>query len=416
MDCTRMGERVARGQPLGLGEPPGEGRDLRLGIATHGAERRRKAALAASQQSGNQSGPNSIPTVEAPRIDLSELNQQLIKLVQIAAGVILFSGCWMIWSEVMPALQVFNRVELWATTVKISETVDLGDNRQAVHAIETLKWITLGDLIVACGLLMVAIVGSKNLPGLLEISLLQRLPLDHGERNAITTLCRYICVLLGVVLTCRTVGIGWSSVQWLVAALTVGLGFGLQEIFANFVSGLIILFERPVRIGDVVTIDSVTGSISRIQIRATTITDFDRKEYIVPNKEFVTGRLLNWTLSDKTNRVVINVGVAYGSDTDRALSLLMKAAKEHEIVLDEPSPIATFEGFGESCLNLILRVYLPSLDNRLVVISELHRSIDLAFREANIEIAFPQIDLHVRDIPRTAESLSIDPSHEHKAA
>ena len=174
---------------------------------------------------------------------------------------------------------------------------------------------------------------------------------------------------------------------------------GLQEIFANFVSGLIILFERPVRIGDVVTIDGVSGSVSRIQIRATTITDWDRKEYIVPNREFVTGRLLNWTLSDRTNRIVINVGVAYGSDTLLARSLLLQVARKHPAILDDPAPIATFEGFGDSTLDLILRCYLPSLDDRLRTVTELHEAIDREFKAAGIEIAFPQRDLHVRALP-----------------
>jgi len=207
--------------------------------------------------------------------------------------------------------------------------------------------------------------------------------------------------VLGLVFACGAIGVGWGQVQWLAAALTVGLGFGLQEIFANFVSGLIILFERPVRIGDVVTIGDVTGTVSRIQIRATTLTDWDRKEYIVPNKEFVTGRLLNWTLSDTTNRVVINVGVAYGSDTARARTLLLDVANSHPEVLDDPPAVATFEGFGDSTLNLVLRVYLPNLENRLQTITELHEAIDAAFKTANIEISFPQRDLHIRTVPQS---------------
>jgi potassium efflux system protein len=176
------------------------------------------------------------------------------------------------------------------------------------------------------------------------------------------------------------------------------LGFGLQEIFANFVSGLIILFERPVRVGDVVTVDEVTGVISRIRMRATTITDWDRREFIVPNKEFITGRLLNWTLSDQVNRVVLNVGIAYGSDTRLAADLLMRIAKEHPLVLEEPPPRVTFEAFGDNSLNFVVRCYLPDLDNRLDVIHDLHMAVDAAFRRAGIEIAFPQRDIHIRSI------------------
>jgi potassium efflux system protein len=174
------------------------------------------------------------------------------------------------------------------------------------------------------------------------------------------------------------------------------LAFGLQEIFANFVAGLILLFERPIRVGDVVTVDDISGVVSRIRIRATTITNWDRKEYVIPNKEFITGRMLNWTLSDKTNRIVINVGIAYGSDVDVAKELLLKTCTEHPLILDEPPTIVTFEGFGDNSLNLVVRTFLPDLDNRLPVIDALHTAIDKAFRQSGIEIAFPQRDLHLR--------------------
>jgi potassium efflux system protein len=250
------------------------------------------------------------------------------------------------------------------------------------------------------------VLASRNLPGLLELAVLQRLPMDHGGRNAITTVSRYVLVLSGIVIACNTVGISWGNVQWLAAALTVGLGFGLQEIFANFISGLIILFERPVRIGDVITIDGVSGSVSRIQMRATTITDWDRKEYIVPNKEFVTGKVLNWTLSDKVNRVVVNVGVAYGTNTEAALQIMQSIADSHPNLLPDPPPVVSFEGFGDSCLNLVLRCYLPNLDHRLKVTTELHSTIHQRFSEAGIEIPFPQRDLHVRATAETLKALT----------
>ena len=133
-------------------------------------------------------------------------------------------------------------------------------------------------------------------------------------------------------------------------------------------------------------------------MRATTITDGDRKELIIPNKEFITGRVLNWTLTDPVNRVVINVGVAYGSDTQRAAEILLKVAKDHPIVLDDPPPGVSLESFGDSSLNFVLRCFLPNLDNRGTVIHELHMAIDREFRAAGIEIAFPQHDVHVRSI------------------
>ena len=157
------------------------------------------------------------------------------------------------------------------------------------------------------------------------------------------------------------------------------------------------MFERPVRLGDVVTIDDVTGNVTRIQIRATTVTDWENKEYIVPNKELVTGRLLNWTLTDKTSRILIEVGVAYGTDTKRARELLVERAYAHPLILNEPPPLATFEKFGDSALLLVLRCYLPNLDKRLTTASELYELIDQAFAEAEIEIAFPQLDVNLSE-------------------
>ncbi len=178
-----------------------------------------------------------------------------------------------------------------------------------------------------------------------------------------------------------------------------GTGLRFAEIFANFVSGLIILFERPVRIGDVVTIDGVSGTVSRIQIRATTIMDWDCKEFIVPNKEFVTGKMLNWTLSDKTNRVVINVGISYQSNPEVAMSILQEIADTHPMILKDPVPIVSFEGFGDSTLNLVLRCFLPNLDHRVKVVSQLHATINDRFRIAGVEIAYPQRDLHIKTVP-----------------
>ena len=194
--------------------------------------------------------------------------------------------------------------------------------------------------------------------------------------------------------------ITWVSVQWLAAGMTLGLGFGLQEIFPNFVSGLILLFERPIRVGDVITLGDTTGTVTDIRIRATTVTNWDRKEPIVPNKELITGRLLNWTLSDPVNRIVITVGVAYKSDTRKARSILLAVAYEHPNVLRDPTPNVTFEEFGDSTLNFVLRCYLAGMDVRLATIHELHETINDRFNEEEIEIAFPQQGLHIRSVER----------------
>jgi potassium efflux system protein len=190
----------------------------------------------------------------------------------------------------------------------------------------------------------------------------------------------------------------WSKLQWLVAALGVGIGFGLQEIVANFISGLIILFERPIRVGDIVTVGDTDGVVTKIRIRATTIRNWDRKELLVPNKEFITGRLLNWSLSDQVMRIVVVVGVAYEADVDKAHELMIEAAKENEYVIQDPGPVVSFEGFGDNALTLLLRAYIDNLDHRLATVTMLHKAINTKFRQAGISIAFPQRDLHLNTL------------------
>ena len=265
--------------------------------------------------------------------------------------------------------------------------------------------VTLRDLLLASGVLVITLVLSRNLPGLLEIVLLDRLPLDRGGRYAISFVCRYLVAIAGIMLTFHWIGFSWTAVQWLATALTVGLGFGLQEIFANLVSGLIILIERPVRVGDFVTVNGVDGHVLRTQLRATTIKDLDHRELIVPNKTFITQDVINWTLSDRSTRVIIRVGIAYGSDTARAQQVMVDIARENPLVKQIPRPEVVFTSFGNSTLDFELRVMIPTREVYFKVIHELNMAIDAAFREAGIEIAFPQQDIHIRGIP-TSNMLS----------
>ena len=274
---------------------------------------------------------------------------------------------------------------------------DIGDAAKS-------QWISLADVLLGAFLLAASLVAARNLPALLELFVLQRLQIQSGERHAITTLARYGIFIVGLVWSFSSIGIGWSKVQWLIAAVSVGLGFGLQEIFANFVSGLILLFERPIRVGDLVTVGETTGRVSRIQIRATTICDWNNKELIVPNREFVTSHFVNWTLGNSSVRWIIPVGVAYGSDTALALKLLEKVANDSPHVLHEPESRAYFLRFGDSTLDLELRVYIDIDVVPWTWISELHQAIDKAFREAGIEIAFPQRDVHLK-LPRSLEQV-----------
>jgi potassium efflux system protein len=279
---------------------------------------------------------------------------------------------------VLPALAMIGKQPLWT----------LHDQQQ----------ITLGALAMALLVAILTVVVARNVPGLLEIVILRRLPIDRGVRFAIITICRYLLVTIGICITFTKVGIGWSKVQWLVAAMTVGLGFGLQEIFANFISGLIILFEQPIRVDDIVTVGDVTGKVTKIKIRATTIRKWDQRELIMPNKEFITGTLINWTLSDTVVRHDFLVGIAYGSDIRKAERLLYEIAASNPAILKDPPPVVLFKSFGENSLDFELRVCVSDMDSYVRVWHSVNCAIDDAFRKAGIEIAFPQRDLHIRTI------------------
>lgn len=328
---------------------------------------------------------------------------QTRSLLRIVSAVGLLATLFLVWVEVFPALAYFNRIELWHVTSTVQQTVGVGE---AAH-LEQLPLqvpVTAANVLLALLGLTLAVVGARNLPGLLELTFLSQTKLDRGLRYAIATLSRYAVSILGAVVVFRNLGVDWASVQWLVAAVSVGLGFGLQEIFANFVSGLILLLERPVRVGDTVTLGGVTGTVNRIHMRATTIIDFDRKELIVPNKEFITGQLVNWSLTDPTVRLVVPVGVAYGSDTAAVERILYEVAKQSARVLENPPPLVVFMSFGDSSLNFEMRVFLPNPDFIAVARHELLLEIDRKFRAAKIEIPFPQRDLHLRSVDARAAS------------
>jgi potassium efflux system protein len=215
-----------------------------------------------------------------------------------------------------------------------------------------------------------------------------------------------------VLATFGLLGVRWGNLQWMAAALTVGLGFGLQEIFANFVSGLIVLFERRVRVGDVITVGSVTGRVTSISTRASTLLDFDRKEVMVPNKTLITEQLTNWTLTDAVTRLIVKVGVAYGSDVDTVHRALREAAHDEPMVLEQPPPASFFMGLGPSSLDFELRVFVQRVDLRPEIMSALHRRIVALLGEAGVTIPFPQMDVWMRSVPPASSSAAEDPGTE----
>jgi potassium efflux system protein len=333
--------------------------------------RRAEERLAAARSGGSATELEATDEVD-PQLLARQTQALLGGAIALAVAIVTFQ----VWVDVQPALGILRRVPLWGSG--------------------TDEVVTLADLLLGTSVLVLSVLAARNLPALLELLVLQRLKVAVGERNAIATLARYLLFTAGIVVAFQSIGLGWAKVQWLLAAVSVGLGFGLQEIFANFVSGLILLFERPIRVGDVVTVGTTTGRVLRIRIRATTILDWDRKELIVPNREFVTSQFVNWTLGEPLVRWVLPVGVAYGSDTGRALQLLEQAAQQSKFVVRAPAPEAVMVGFGDSTLNLELRIHVDMNQLEYRWMTEIYQGIDKAFREAGIEIAFPQRDVNLK--------------------
>ncbi|ROR52181.1 UNVERIFIED_ORG: potassium efflux system protein [Providencia alcalifaciens] len=323
--------------------------------------------------------------IKEPPMTIELISQQSLRLTTMVLFIIFALAFYAIWSDFITIFSFLDSVNLWSYTATSAE----GGN--------ILQFVTLANLILALVIIIVSWVMTRNLPGLLEVLVLSRLKLRQGSTYAITTILTYIIVGIGAIASLGMIGVTWNKLQWLAAALTVGLGFGLQEIFANFVSGIILLFERPIRIGDTVTIGTYSGTVSKIRIRATTIVDFDRKEVIIPNKAFVTERLINWSLSDTVTRITIAIGVAYGSDLDKVKRVLLSAATSNNKVMTEPAPNVYFTSFGASTLDHELRFYVRQIGDRGVTSDEVNRAIDKLCRENDIDIAFNQLEVHLHN-------------------
>ena len=343
----------------------------------------KRKAMQELKQKDNNSAENKehVIEIEEPEINMVSLSDESKKLLNFVLFVCGVSGLLLIWINVFPAMSIFETVELW-------------HRKSIVDGVEMILPVTLNDVFFAIVIIVATLVGGKRLPAIIEILLLQA-NVNSGNRYTVTTLINYAIIGIGFFIIFNVLGADWAQFQWLFAALSVGIGFGLQEIVANFISGIIILFERPIRVGDYVSVGENEGIVSKIRIRATTIMTRDRKELLVPNKEFITGQLLNWSLSDPTARLIIPIGIAYGSDVALARKLLLEAAYEHERISDDPAPQVIFFGFGDNTLDLQLRCFIPDMTFRLKTISELNEVINNKFNAADINIAFPQRDVHL---------------------
>jgi small-conductance mechanosensitive channel len=255
--------------------------------------------------------------------------------------------------------------------------------------------VTVASLVSFFVFLTLAYLISKGMQRGLQRVYRQR-GLEEGVQYALNRLIHYAVLALGLFLALDNLGISITALAGLGAILAVGIGFGLQNIAQNFVSGLILLFERPVKKGDFVVVGDTRGTVREIHGRATVITTLDNVDILVPNGQFITETVINQTYRDRMLRVRVNVGVAYGSDTDLVRRVLQEVGRAHAEVVRKDETVVLFSDFGDSSLDFALLVWVanPLIQNR--VSSELRFAIDQAFREHDIEIPFPQRDLHIR--------------------
>ncbi|MBD3257109.1 mechanosensitive ion channel [candidate division GN15 bacterium] len=266
--------------------------------------------------------------------------------------------------------------------------------------------ITPMALLMFVLVLLLFLIISRIVTRLFLRRILPKFKIDTGIQFTMRRITHYFIMIVGALVGFQFVGIDLSGLAVIFGLLSVGIGFGLQNITANFISGVILLFERPIKVGDRVTVGNTEGDVTAINPRATTIRTLKNITIIVPNQEFISKNVTNWSHGDPKIRTDLSVGVSYGSDIDTVLRCLREVAAEHKTVLDRPAPDVLLEEFGDSSWNMVLRVWLPGTENLYGIRSELNVAIVRKFRDNGVEIPFPQRDLHLRSplpLPHTAK-------------
>jgi small-conductance mechanosensitive channel len=256
--------------------------------------------------------------------------------------------------------------------------------------------ITLASLIVFSFVFAAFSVLSRVVRRLLRGQVFPRLSIDEGTQYTLGRIIHYIIMIIGAVVAFQFVGINLTGLAVVLGFLSVGIGFGLQNVTSNFVAGLILLFERPIKVGDRVTVGDKEGDVMEINIRSTTIRTLNNIAVIVPNSEFISATVVNWSYGDQRVRLEIDVGVSYESDLETVLRTLYEVATQHGEILQVPPPEVLHMGFGDSAWNMRLRAWISRPQRHLQIRSEINCAIVKKFRENGVEIPFPQRDLHVR--------------------
>ncbi|WP_373766136.1 mechanosensitive channel MscK [Glaesserella sp.] len=317
-------------------------------------------------------------------IKISTVNEQIFRMADLIGWLVLFVVLYTIWSDLISVAYYLNGIVLW-------EQVEVTAKGSVVES------VTILNIIRSIVYIMITYVLVKNIAGILEVTFFSRMKLSKGTPHTITAVLTYVIVTIGCISAFTSLGISWSKIQWVFTALSVGLGFGVREIFGSFVSGTILLFERPVRVGDKVTVGNYSGVITRIRLRSTTLVDDENKEVVLPNQAFVTDRFINWTLNNTVTRLHIAMKINTGADLTLVRQLLLQVAAEAPKVMDDPEPKVNLLGFGEGWIEHELTVFVSELDDRSLTRNFLYQRIDELFKQHHINIAFNQLGVHIRN-------------------
>ena len=322
--------------------------------------------------------------LESFRLEL--VNGRAYKLFNACLLTVFIYFMYQQWSDLAGVLTYLDHIYLW-------ESIKIVDGQTITST------LSLGDVLLAIVIVIVAVILNHNLPLLIERLFMIRKGVGAKSTSyTIKLITSYTITTLGVIFAASALGISWDNLQWLVAALSVGLGFGLQEIFGNFVSGIIILFERQLRVGDIVTLSNLSGTVSRIRIRATTITSFDNKEVVIPNKQFITSAVTNWSLSNTVTKLEFAIGVAYDADTNKAKDILRGIIRRCRDLNRDKKPLVFIKSLDASAVTIMCEVFVNEIGKRKAVYDYLSTEALRLFRDHNIEIPFDQLDVTIRNL------------------
>lgn len=325
-----------------------------------------------------------------PGIRFEFIGAKAFKLVNIVLLAFIILCIYILWNDLAGVLGYL-------------KTVNILSNEQIVGGQKVItSALTVADILLALFILAVAGILNRNLPALLEKIMLLRS--DNTRKSTAYTVkivSSYGITALGIIFAAGALGIKWENLQWLVAALSVGLGFGLQEIFANFVSGLIILFERQIRVGDIITLSGLSGTVNKIRIRSTTIISFENKEVMIPNRQFITSALTNWSLSNTVTKLEFTVGVAYGTDVEKAKALLKQIVSRCAYISKANQPVVFIQSLAESSVNILCEVFVSEIGKRKATNDYLCSETLRVFAENNIEIPFNMLEVNIKNLDKS---------------